>query len=120
MNISPHYVSLASQGGVTIIRGKQATGKQPKIICTGCGNRAIEAGIAVSDNAVEEGYGCGPQGHPSRIMIVTADEEEMQPLCESCVTALEHGETKTADSRSLLTAAANLRLSTEMRPLRRK
>ncbi len=35
-----------------IIRGMPATGKPPKIICTGCGKRADEAGVlAVPDDA---------------------------------------------------------------------
>jgi len=66
-----------------IIRGRPATGKPRKIICTGCGKRAVEAGIAVPHNAVEKIY--GPDG-PTIGAIV--DEDEMQPLCESCVTAL--------------------------------
>ncbi len=64
-----------------IIRGKPATGKPPKIICTGCGKRADEAGVAVRDSAVEKGYGSdGP--------VMMIDEDEVQPLCEGCVTIL--------------------------------
>jgi hypothetical protein len=67
-----------------IIRGKPATGKPPKIICAGCGKRADEAGVAVPDAAAEEGHGYGPDGP---IMLI--NEDDMQPLCEDCVTALE-------------------------------
>jgi hypothetical protein len=67
-----------------IIRSKPATGKPPKIICNGCGKRADEAGVAVADNDVEEGRGVGPDGP-----ILLIDEDDMQPLCEECVTALE-------------------------------
>jgi hypothetical protein len=67
-----------------IIRGKLATGKPPKIICAGCGNRAREAGVAVPDAAVPE------QDGPFAI-----DEDDMQPLCEECLAALERAEIAT-------------------------
>jgi hypothetical protein len=70
-----------------IIRGKPASGKPPKIICTGCGKRADEAGIALPELAVEKGYGAdGP------VMIV--EDDQMQPLCEDCLTALERGDSR--------------------------
>jgi hypothetical protein len=68
-----------------IIRGKPATGNPPKIICTGCGKRADEAGIAVPTLAVEKGYrGDGP--------VMMIDEDQVQPLCEDCVAALLRSE----------------------------
>jgi hypothetical protein len=66
-----------------IIQGQPATGKPREIVCTGCGKRAIEAGIAVPDKAVDQGY--GPDGP---IVYAIVDEDEMQPLCERCVAAL--------------------------------
>jgi hypothetical protein len=75
-----------------VIRGRPATGKPPKIICTGCGKRAPEAGIAVKPEAVEEGYviGSGVDGPVTMI----DDEEDIYPLCEDCVTALERASAK--------------------------
>ena len=64
-----------------IIKGKPASGKPPRIICTGCGKEAFEAGIAVEPRAVEHGYGnVGP------VMIV--DDDTAQPLCAECVAIL--------------------------------
>ena len=71
-----------------IIRGQPASGKPPRITCTGCGKRAIEAGIAVPDDAVEQGEGYGPDG-PAQFAIVDPDDE--QPLCEVCCTTLLRG-----------------------------
>jgi hypothetical protein len=68
-----------------IIRGRPATGKAPKIVCTGCGKRAAEAGVAVPDLADEKGYS---RDGPIRMI----DEDEAQPLCEDCVTALERAD----------------------------
>ena len=66
-----------------IIRVAPATGNPPMIVCTGCGKRAAEAGVALPSSGVEKVYGPdGPAG-----MIV--DEGDAQPLCEDCVTALE-------------------------------
>jgi hypothetical protein len=68
-----------------IIRGNPATGKTPKVICSGCGKRAAEAGVAVPKSAVEDGHDAdGP--------IMMIDENQMQPLCEDCLTALERAE----------------------------
>jgi hypothetical protein len=76
-----------------IIRGRPATGKPPKITCTGCGKRAFEAGIAVHEAAVEQGYGVAAEGSglPSGPMTMI-DDEDAYPLCEDCVTALKRGE----------------------------
>ncbi len=69
-----------------IIRGKPANGKPRKIKCTGCGKRAVEAGIAVPDDCIEQGYGAdGP------VQIAIFEEGQDQPLCESCVEALLSG-----------------------------
>lgn len=66
-----------------IIKGEPAAGKPRKIVCAGCGKRAVEAGIAVPDKAVEEAYGLdGPTVH------AIVDEDEVEPLCDRCVTAL--------------------------------
>jgi hypothetical protein len=67
-----------------IIRAKPATGKPPKIICNGCGKRANEAGVAVSETDVEEVYGAD-----GKIVGSIIDGDDMQPLCEECVAALE-------------------------------
>jgi hypothetical protein len=72
-----------------IIRSKPAAGKPRKIICAGCGKRAAEAGVAALHSAVEEGY--GPD--PDRLIMVIEEDEMLQPLCESCVTALLRDET---------------------------
>jgi hypothetical protein len=64
-----------------IIRGKPATGKSSEIVCTGCGKRAAEAGVAVRDLAVETAYG------PESMLMI--DENKIQPLCAECVTAWE-------------------------------
>lgn len=57
--------------------------KPTKIICVGCGKRAIEAGIAVPDKCAELGY--GPDG-PYKIVMV--DDGEIQSLCEGCLAVL--------------------------------
>ena len=69
-----------------VIRCAPATGKPPKIICTGCGKRATEAGSAYPDDAAERFEGSDGL---SGIMI---DTEDLQPLCETCVTAMLDGE----------------------------
>jgi hypothetical protein len=77
-----------------IIRAKPAIGKPPKIICTGCGKRAAEAGIAVRESAIERGYGVAVDkslGLPEGPMMMIEDED-IHPLCEDCITALERGE----------------------------
>ncbi|MDE5461150.1 hypothetical protein [Bradyrhizobium sp. CSS354] len=66
-----------------IIRGKPAKGKPPKIICTGCGARAREAGVAVDDAAI---------GRGSDVASMMIEEDDMQPLCEACLAALERAE----------------------------
>ena len=70
-----------------IFRSEPATGKPRKITCTGCGKKAFEAGIAVPYSAVEKGYGVEPD---ESVMMI--DEDQVQPLCEDCVTALLRGE----------------------------
>lgn len=76
-----------------IIRAKPAKGKPRKIICSGCGKRAREAGVAVPDDAVEQvvARDIMQPGWP----VVTSeiiDEDAMQRLCEECLTALERAE----------------------------
>jgi hypothetical protein len=73
-----------------IIRGQPASGKPRRIVCTGWGKRAAEAGVAVRESAVEEGYGVGFEGSglPSGPMMMI-DDEDAHPLCEECVTAWE-------------------------------
>jgi hypothetical protein len=66
-----------------IIKSEPAAGKPRKIICTGCGKRAVEAGLAVPDHAVEEAY--SPDGPTVHAVV---GEDEMEPLCDGCVTAL--------------------------------
>lgn len=76
-----------------IIRSKPATGKPPKIICTGCGKRGREAGVAVPELAVEKAHGTefqGPDGPVGASVII--DEDETQPLCEACLSTLERGQ----------------------------
>jgi hypothetical protein len=69
-----------------IIR-KPATGKPRGIVCTGCGRKAFEAGIAVNPEVVETGYGDDPDR-----LITMIDDEDAFPLCEDCVTTLERAE----------------------------
>jgi hypothetical protein len=57
-----------------VIRGKPAIGKPPEIICSVCGKRADEAGVAVPDMVLAAGIG-----------IV----ELKMPLCADCVALLE-------------------------------
>ncbi len=76
-----------------VIRGEPA-GKPHKITCTGCGKKAFEAGIAVSETAAEEGKGYGPDGP-----ILMIDEDDAHPLCEECVTALLRKEEGAAAER---------------------
>lgn len=71
-----------------IIRGKPATGKPPMITCSGCGNRAREAGIAIPDDETV-GKIHGPDVVKGFKIGAIIDEDEMQPLCESCLVALE-------------------------------
>jgi hypothetical protein len=75
--------SNTREESLKVIRGKPATGRPPKIICVGCGKRADEAGIAVPDTDVEEVYGVD-----GKIGLII-DGDDMQPLCEECVVALE-------------------------------
>jgi len=77
-----------------VIRGRPAS-KASKIVCTGCGKRAAEAGIAVPHSAVEEGY-----SHDGPVRMIVIDEDEMQPLCEDCVTALERADHSRATGRT--------------------
>ena len=70
-----------------IIRGKPA-GKPHAIVCTGCGKKTFEAGIAVKDEDVKEGW-CA--GHDFNGPIV-AIEGDYLPLCEECVTVLLRNE----------------------------
>jgi hypothetical protein len=72
-----------------IFRAPLEGGKPPKIICTGCGKRAPEAGVAVKEEHVETGWGSG-SGFDGP--MTTFDEDDAHPLCEDCVTALERGE----------------------------
>jgi hypothetical protein len=69
-----------------IFHGQPAGGKPRKIACAGCGKRAVEAGFAVPDEAVEEDD--GPNG-PKVALVHMGDT---QPLCESCVTSLLRGD----------------------------
>jgi hypothetical protein len=69
-----------------VIRGRPTTGNPPKIICSGCGRRAEEAGIAVPESAAEQGYSVGP-GVDGPVTMVEEDDR-MQPLCEDCLAAL--------------------------------
>lgn len=81
-----------------IIRSRPATGKPPKIICTGCGKQAREAGVAVPDLAVEKAHGPefqGPDGPISVSLII--DEDETQPLCEACLIALERAQARSSN-----------------------
>jgi hypothetical protein len=70
-----------------IIRSKPATGKPRRIVCTGCGRKAFEAGIAVNPEVVETGYGDDPDR-----LITMIDDEDAFPLCEDCVTTLERAD----------------------------
>jgi hypothetical protein len=70
-----------------IIPGEPAVGKPPKIICTGCGKRAFEAGIAVAEDAVEENEDAGIGD-----VYMAIEEKDVHPLCAECVTALLRGE----------------------------
>ena len=76
-----------------IIRATPATGKPPKIICRPSKSLVISR-VAVADDAVGNIVGpdvvIGPDG-PVRVGAII-DEDEMQPLCEECVTALERAE----------------------------
>ncbi len=77
-----------------IIRSKPAKGKPPKIICTGCGKRAREAGVAVPDDAVGKIVGPDVVHGPDEPLKVGAiiDEDDIQPLCEDCLAVLERAE----------------------------
>jgi len=68
-----------------IIRGTPATGKPPKIICTGCGKKAIEAGCAIHDTVFRRFV----ESSKTFMMI---EEDDTQPLCEDCLTALERAD----------------------------
>jgi hypothetical protein len=72
-----------------VIRSAPASGKSPKIICTGCGKKAVEAGIAVKPEAIEKGYSVAAKGSglPEGPMMMI-DDDDAYPLCEDCVTAL--------------------------------
>jgi hypothetical protein len=70
-----------------LLKGKPA-GESHRIVCTGCGKKAFEAGIAVDPRAVEVLH--NPVGNPA--MIITDDEFKMQPLCEDCVAILSRGD----------------------------
>jgi hypothetical protein len=88
-----------------VIRGKPATGKPPKIICTGCGKRANEAGIAVRESAIERGYGVAvdkSHGLPGGELMMI-DEDDVHPLCEECVTKLERGDARQDDKQRRVT-----------------
>ena len=67
-----------------IIRGQPP--KPHKIVCTGCGEPALEAGVAVSYEIYELAF--GPDGDQS------INEDDMTFLCESCVTALERADAR--------------------------
>ncbi|MET3992142.1 hypothetical protein BjapCC829_36475 [Bradyrhizobium barranii] len=83
-----------------IIRSRPATGKPPKIICTGCGERAREAGVAVPDWAVEKTHGPEFQGPDGPVGVsVIIDEDETQPLCEACLIAFERGQAHTTGTQ---------------------
>lgn len=66
-----------------IIRGRPASGKPNIIVCTGCGKRAPEAGIAIKDDAEVDGW--GPDGP---VIMIDEDEVACHPLCEDCVAVL--------------------------------
>ena len=65
------------------MRGHLAGGKPRKIICTGCGEPAVSAGFVLSQGA-ERFY--GPDATTDDLCLT---EDEVHPLCESCVSALE-------------------------------
>jgi len=63
-----------------IFRGEPV--KPRKIVCAGCGKKAYEAGFAVPESDVEEGW------LGDKRVILEVETENEQPLCEECVTAL--------------------------------
>jgi hypothetical protein len=40
-----------------LIRTTPASGKPLRIVCTGCGEKALEAGVAVDESNIEDGSG---------------------------------------------------------------
>ena len=65
-----------------IIRGETASGIPRRIItCSGCGKSAPEAGLAVRSDDVEENG-----------LMMAINSDDVSPLCEACVSALEVGE----------------------------
>ena len=70
-----------------IIRCGPENGKPPKIVCTGCGKRAAEAGCAIRPEDLET-------SHSSKGPILMIYDDVSYPLCEDCVTALERADQK--------------------------
>ena len=68
-----------------IIRCGPENGKPPKIVCTGCGKRAAEAGCAIRPEDLET-------SHSSEGPILMIYDDVSYPLCEDCVTALERAD----------------------------
>jgi hypothetical protein len=65
-----------------------SAGKPQRIICTGCGKKAFEAGIAFKPETAEEGH----ESDGESVTMIDESEHEIHPLCEECVTALLQNE----------------------------
>ena len=67
-----------------VFRCTPATGKPRKIVCTGCGKRAPEAGFAIDESDVR-GWA-----------TIGIDGDDARPLCADCVIAAERENRRTS------------------------